>query len=83
MARTKQAKDILLERRESLKTISENLLKRETIEREQFEALLQGKAEEEVFGDEAPPVEGRWDADAPQACRPFRAARARGEWRSG
>jgi cell division protease FtsH len=53
-----QAKDILSERRESLKTISEVLLKRETIEREEFEALLEGKSEEEVFGDEAPPVEG-------------------------
>jgi cell division protease FtsH len=46
-----QAKDILLERRESLKTISEILLKRETIEREEFEALLAGKTEEEVFDD--------------------------------
>jgi Peptidase family M41 len=53
-----QAKDILSERRESLKTISEILLKRETIEREQFEALLEGKAEEDVFGDEAPPASG-------------------------
>ena len=46
-----QAKDILGERRESLKTISEILLKRETIEREEFEALLEGKPEEEVFDD--------------------------------
>jgi cell division protease FtsH len=51
-----QAKDILAERRESLTTISEILLKRETIEREEFEALLEGKSEEEVFGDEAPPA---------------------------
>jgi cell division protease FtsH len=51
-----QAKDILAERRESLTTISEILLKRETIEREEFEALLQGKTEEEVFGEEAPPA---------------------------
>jgi cell division protease FtsH len=53
-----QAKDILLERRESLKTISEILLKRETIEREEFEALLEGKSEEEVFGAEVPPAGG-------------------------
>jgi cell division protease FtsH len=53
-----QAKDILSERREALTTISEILLKRETIEREEFEALLEGKAEEEVFGDEAPPAGG-------------------------
>ena len=36
-------------------TISEILLKRETIEKEEFEALLAGKTEEEVFGPEAPP----------------------------
>ena len=53
-----QAKDILSERRDSLKTISEILLKRETIEREQFVALLDGKSEEDVFGDEAPPATG-------------------------
>jgi cell division protease FtsH len=46
-----QAKDHLGERRETLKTISEILLKRETIEREEFEALLEGKTEEEVFDD--------------------------------
>jgi cell division protease FtsH len=47
------AKDILAAHREQLTTISELLLKRETIEREQFEALLEGKTEEEVFGSEA------------------------------
>ena len=52
------AKDILAEHREQLTTISELLLKRETIEREQFEALLEGKTEEEVFGAEAPPPPG-------------------------
>jgi cell division protease FtsH len=50
-----QAKDILGERRDELKTISEILLKRETIEREEFEALLAGKTEEDVFGPDAPP----------------------------
>jgi cell division protease FtsH len=45
-----QAKDILNEHREMLTTISEVLLKRETIERDQFEALLSGKTELEVFG---------------------------------
>jgi cell division protease FtsH len=38
-----------------LTTISEILVKRETIEKEQFEALLAGQTEEEVFGSEAPP----------------------------
>ena len=53
-----QAKDILVEHREQLTTISEMLLKRETIEREAFEALLEGKTEEEVFGSEVPPPPG-------------------------
>jgi cell division protease FtsH len=53
-----QAKDIITEHREMLTTISELLLKRETIEREEFEALLEGKSEEEVFGSEAPPAPG-------------------------
>jgi cell division protease FtsH len=44
------AKDILSDNRESLTTISELLLKRETIEREEFEALLAGKTADEVFG---------------------------------
>jgi cell division protease FtsH len=47
-----QAKDILNEHREMLTTISEVLLKRETIERDEFEALLSGKTEIEVFGED-------------------------------
>jgi cell division protease FtsH len=50
-----QAKDILREHRTSLGKLSEILIKRETIEKEQFEALLDGQTEEEVFGSEAPP----------------------------
>jgi len=49
-----RAKDILGSHRESLTYISEILIKRETIEREQFEALLDGRTEEDVFGAEAP-----------------------------
>ena len=41
-----------------LTTISELLLKRETIEREQFEALLAGKAPEDVFGPDDAPTDG-------------------------
>ncbi len=53
-----RAKDILDEHSESLTTISEILLKRETIEKDEFAALLEGKTEEEVFGpDEVEPVE--------------------------
>jgi cell division protease FtsH len=47
-----RAKDILGEHRESLTRISEVLLKRETIEKEEFLGLLAGKGEEEVFGAE-------------------------------
>jgi len=50
-----QARAILTERRASLEKLSEILLKRETIEKEQFEALLEGGTEEQVFGSAAPP----------------------------
>jgi cell division protease FtsH len=50
-----QAKDILTQYRTALEKLSEILIKRETIEKEQFEALLGGQTEEEVFGSEAPP----------------------------
>jgi len=48
------AKDILQEHRGRLEAISQLLLKRETIERTEFEALLDGKPEEEVFGSDEP-----------------------------
>jgi len=51
------ARDILAQHRQKLDDVSEVLLKRETIEREQFIDLLAGQTEEEVFGrDEEPPV---------------------------
>jgi cell division protease FtsH len=56
-----RAKDILSENREILVTTSKILLKRETIEKAEFEALLEGKSEEEVFGPddtETPPAGG-------------------------
>src|SRR5205823_1015259 len=48
------AKDILTEHRDSLEKISQILVKRETIEKEQFESLLAGSSEADVFGAEAP-----------------------------
>ncbi len=48
------ARDILTEHRETLTTISEILVRRETIEKAEFEALVAGKAEEDVFPEEAP-----------------------------
>ncbi len=50
------ARQVLEEHRESLDMTSEILLKRETIEREQFIELLAGKTEEQVFGKDEPPV---------------------------
>jgi len=50
-----QARDILGQYRDSLQKLSEVLLKRETIEKVEFEALLDGQTEFEVFGAEAPP----------------------------
>jgi cell division protease FtsH len=50
-----QAKSILTEHQAGLEKLSEILVKRETIERAQFEALLDGQTEAEVFGAEAPP----------------------------
>jgi cell division protease FtsH len=51
-----RAKGILTEHQEDLNKISEILVKRETIEKEEFLALLDGKEELEVFGSEEPPA---------------------------
>jgi cell division protease FtsH len=72
------SKDILSEHREQLDTISRILLERETIEAEEFIALLEGKPEDEVFSDEeeeakppeAPPVEEKGTAREGPKPRP-------------
>jgi cell division protease FtsH len=51
-----RAKGILTERQGELTKMSEILVKRETIEKEEFLALLDGKDELEVFGAEEPPA---------------------------
>jgi cell division protease FtsH len=48
------ARDILLAHRSELDLASDVLMRRETIEREQFIQLLDGRTEEEVFGPEEP-----------------------------
>ena len=53
------ARDILDQHRSDLERISEILLVRETIDAEQFVALLEGKSEEEVF----PPEEEKAEAE--------------------
>jgi cell division protease FtsH len=72
------AQDILSEHRGQLDTISQILLERETIEAEEFIALLEGKPEEEVFADEeeeakppeAPPIEEKGTAREGPRPRP-------------
>jgi cell division protease FtsH len=72
-----RAKDLLGEHRESLTTISEILLKRETIEKEEFIALLDGKTEEETFGpdevvdEQLPPGNAPADRAGREAPRPL------------
>ncbi len=69
------AKDLLGERREELERISKILLERETIDAEQFVALLDGKPEDEIFADEeepAKPVEPAPQPEpAPRGKRPL------------
>ena len=72
------SKDILSEHREQLDTISRILLERETIEADEFIALLEGKPEDEIFADEeeeakppeAPPVEEKGTAREGARPRP-------------
>jgi cell division protease FtsH len=49
------ATGILSEHHSALEKLAEILIKRETIERPQFEALLDGQTEAEIFDAEAPP----------------------------
>jgi len=73
-----RAKEILTTYGASLQKLSDILIKRETIEKEQFEALLEGRTEEEVFGATAPPppevpIPGKpvERSRAPEAPRPL------------
>jgi cell division protease FtsH len=70
-----RARDLLTTYREQLTTISEILLKRETIEAEQFQGLLQGGSEEDVFGSEAPPPPAPPVPGEPATERPHNAPR--------
>src|SRR5262249_12445200 len=71
------SKDILSDHHEQLDTISKILLDRETIEADEFIALLEGKSEDEVFAEEeeakppeAPPVEEKGSAREGPKPRP-------------
>jgi cell division protease FtsH len=60
------AKDILNDKREQLDRISKILLERETIDAEQFVALLDGKAAAEVFPEEEEPSKPEEPAAEPE-----------------
>ncbi len=68
-----RARDILSEHRHSLDTMSEILVKRETLEKAEFESLLAGKTEHEVFGpDEQPAAQALPTAPPPPLRRRVR-----------
>jgi cell division protease FtsH len=61
------ARGILEENREQLERISKILLDRETIDAEQFVKLLDGVAEEEVFGVDEPEPDAAPEEPEPEA----------------
>jgi cell division protease FtsH len=63
------AKDLLNEKREELDRISKILLERETIDAEQFVALLAGKPEDEIFVDEEEPTQPVEPAREPERAQ--------------
>jgi len=67
-----RARAILGEQREQLDRISQILLRRETIEKEQFEKLVAGATEADVFGPDEPdaPALAPGPAPAPERARP-------------
>jgi len=63
------AKDLLNDKRDELDTISKILLERETIDAEQFVALLAGKSEDEVFVDDEEPSQPVEPAPQPERAQ--------------
>ena len=63
------AKDLLNDKRDELDNISKTLIERETIDAEQFVALLDGKPEEEVFADEEEPSKPVEPAPEPEKAQ--------------
>jgi cell division protease FtsH len=63
------AKDLLTDKRDELDGISKILLERETIDAEQFVALLEGKSEEEVFPEEEAPTKPEEPAPEPEPAQ--------------
>jgi cell division protease FtsH len=63
------AKSLLGERRDDLERVSKLLLERETIDAEQFVALLEGKPEGEVFKDDEEPSQPAEPAPEPERAQ--------------
>jgi cell division protease FtsH len=63
------AKDLLNDKRDELDSISKILLERETIDAEQFIALLDGKSPDEVFADEEEPSKPVEPAPEPEKAQ--------------
>jgi cell division protease FtsH len=63
------AKDLLTDKREELDRISNILLERETIDADQFVALLDGKPEDEIFVDEEEPAQPVDSAPEPERAQ--------------
>jgi cell division protease FtsH len=63
------AKDLLTEKREELDRISNILLERETIDADQFLALLDGRPEDEVFVDDEEPAQPVEPAPEPERAQ--------------
>jgi cell division protease FtsH len=63
------AKDLLNEKRAELDRVSKILLERETIDAEQFVALLDGKPEDEIFVDEEEPAQPVEPAPEPERAQ--------------
>ena len=61
-----RARDLLVERREPLDAISRILIARETLERSEFEALLDGVSEDEVFRERDEKAARRQGPEEPQ-----------------
>ncbi len=63
------AKDLLNDKREELDNISKILLERETIDADQFVALLDGATEEDVFADDEEPAQPAEPAPEPERAQ--------------
>src|SRR5216684_4686748 len=65
------ALQVLREHMDELHNLSAILIERETIDKDQFERLLAGEAEEDVFKDEpAPPAEAKPEEERRRAPKP-------------